>query len=920
MTTIAIHYDGTDITPNVVYEESRFTARANGQVGEADIVVKDLTQMQRFTPGKTLELFIDGSREWDGFLMRQTRTYWFASHTAECNPCPHVTPRKITLHGLDRNVLLEKRVLYDHDTPNDLSPGRFTAGTSDQTVIRQILGDYSDLAADGIDISSQIDVVGSPDPWQDFQVAGPGYRALDPLEQVRRQTGGVYYITPDRVLVYTDVDTADAPFGLSDRPAGTRLGCREIEITFDCMQMANDAMVWGAGTGSPTMVYSRVEDASSIAVHGRWQNHDGYHANVYKQESADHIANTIVYGSPSNKRGHKDNKVSVHCSLFTPGLRVAQKVDFQSQIFGFSDVIPVREMTISFPTSTACRYDVVLSHDFDQPWNTAEYWRPTETTILPPWTACQTGLDMGPMLSLSTRTGDGVPPEPYFRQDTFDWYHSIEPHPEGINGSDVVDAFAWWPSNWRQGGSGEVFNYSDPSCGEFFLYAYQDYYGVIGNTRYREGPLAFYRQKQLKKLAANVYDGPQSVILRCQLTLSGDPQTRPYQGENFNGQSPIGMPPMSVRIGVGPNGFIPQRPTDIRVGEGWNGTYPYSSAPPVSPILEARLTTPPQTSVNVPVTLYWSWRDDFRPVYLDTSFPNPPDIFAAAPQGYGFCDLWSIIPEYRQLIGGQSLLLPSGQPCVERPVSGSMSAVATDLGGGYYALPTSFVAGSIRVYIDGIYQRPGTDYEEYPSLGWIRFRAPVSGPVSVTYDIWLTPDDLPVISTTGVYRPTFVPQLGWGSINDGYNCRMAAACMLLDRHTLGTKTDNPVHMRGCSGVENYASTTFQDAQRAWGSCWQEQFGYGTMGWSEFIKLISEPRGALVDGLYASLDPAYRSSATFMGGHSVYVNERNADGAFLVYDPLAGGARYWPADVLRSYAEAWSNGNIAAGFTRVTLSA
>ena len=53
------------------------------------------------------------------------------------------------------------------------------------------------------------------------------------------------------------------------------------------------------------------------------------------------------------------------------------KVLLESEVFGFSDVLPIRELAITFPTPTDPRYDLILSHEIDDPWSTFEFWFPT---------------------------------------------------------------------------------------------------------------------------------------------------------------------------------------------------------------------------------------------------------------------------------------------------------------------------------------------------------------------------------------------------------------------------------------------------------------------------------------------------------------------------------------------------------------
>ena len=96
----------------------------------------------------------------------------------------------------------------------------------------------------------------------------------------------------------------------------------------------------------------------------------------------DRIADSHVFGSPQNKRGGKDDRVFVRCTLFEHGLRVADKATVRSDVFGFEDVIPVREMRLSFPSGVP-RYELTLSHDIDAPWSTFEYWFPEWSIPVP---------------------------------------------------------------------------------------------------------------------------------------------------------------------------------------------------------------------------------------------------------------------------------------------------------------------------------------------------------------------------------------------------------------------------------------------------------------------------------------------------------------------------------------------------------
>jgi hypothetical protein len=163
--------------------------------------------------------------------------------------------------------------------------------------------------------------------------------------------------------------------GLVGSAGGESIGYRELEIDFDGSALRNDALCWGVGQGSLVPVFSRVEDATSIAAHNRWQV-GSMSGSIWRQATIDQVADTYVYGSPQNKRGGKDDAVAIKCTVFEPSFRVAQKVPFESVVFGYSDVIPIRYQKITFPSHQKVRFDLILSHEIDDPWTVFEFWFP----------------------------------------------------------------------------------------------------------------------------------------------------------------------------------------------------------------------------------------------------------------------------------------------------------------------------------------------------------------------------------------------------------------------------------------------------------------------------------------------------------------------------------------------------------------
>ncbi len=89
-------------------------------------------------------------------------------------------------------------------------------------------------------------------------------------------------------------------------------------ITRDATGMVNDMLGWGIGYGLQTPIFDRDSDAPSVAAHGVWQA-GTVRSGVYKQATIDRIVDSIVYGSPSNQRGAKDDRVGVSLVTYQIG-------------------------------------------------------------------------------------------------------------------------------------------------------------------------------------------------------------------------------------------------------------------------------------------------------------------------------------------------------------------------------------------------------------------------------------------------------------------------------------------------------------------------------------------------------------------------------------------------------------------------
>jgi len=360
---IVISVDGTDITNDVVLEAATFTSMANGRAGSCNFRVRDSAHVYTLVVGKQVTLDIDGVRTWGGFISQIERGYFFDAYDCRCRV--HAVPRYLEVHGTDYNVLFQKRFLEDFSEPRNVIMTSFPADTFDSVVIDYYVANHLDLSGDGIS-TSLVQHVSTPSTDElIFGQAGMNWDAF--MRRMAFNTGAIWYLDPDKNLVYADVETEDAPFGISDDPGVGQIGCRDMEILFDGADLINDALVWGLDQATTSPVFSRVEDATSISDHGRWQ-HAEPTISAFKQATVDRTASTFVNGSPQSLRGHKDDAKAIKCAIFVPGFRVAQKVHVVSDVFGFDDTIPIRAIKVTFPTTEQARWDLTIATEYDTPW------------------------------------------------------------------------------------------------------------------------------------------------------------------------------------------------------------------------------------------------------------------------------------------------------------------------------------------------------------------------------------------------------------------------------------------------------------------------------------------------------------------------------------------------------------------------
>jgi hypothetical protein len=390
MAVVSIRIDGVDVTDDVVIEGATFRSLADGQSGEANIVIDD--QEHKYTkddigPGKRLALFIDGVREWDGWIFVVSRAWPLPAMPTDT---PDTVPRLWKIRGFDRNILFQKRFMYRvADPTNDSGLRVWPEDTSDKVAIEYALEHHVDLSGDGL--TFDIQSVGSPGPFEEFTL---GYVSA-PLgvlfEDASKITGAVFYIDPQRVLRYTDDITVTAPYVLSDAPTAGQVGYREMDAALDFSHAGNHALVWGAGKGSADPVFGEYIDEDSVAAHGRWQWGDLY-LGAWKQQTVNRRARTYVNGSPSHRRGHGQPVPVARCTVFQAGFRAGQVADFRSEAFGYQQALPIRSCSITFLTKSAPRFDLEMSLKVDTPFGVPDLWK----FYYPPFDSGETVPPEGP--------------------------------------------------------------------------------------------------------------------------------------------------------------------------------------------------------------------------------------------------------------------------------------------------------------------------------------------------------------------------------------------------------------------------------------------------------------------------------------------------------------------------------------------
>lgn len=364
MAVIVIDVGGTDVTDDVIYESANFTMGCNGVPGSFEMVVKDLNRTYDFVVGSIVTVTVDGDYVFSGYLQLLSHTLFFP---VEDTTVLDRVGRRWLLRGTDINVLFEKRIVFSSTHPTTIP--EYAEDTTDSFIIHDIFDNYLDLSGDSLTDNS-VTGIESPMPDEGGVVWNAGDTWGDAMRQIAYLPGGLFSLRPNRDLYYSDSGVENSPFDLSDQPsvdAGS-VGYTNFEYTDDGTNLVNDAIALGVGTGSPNPVYSRTQDAASITAHGRWQI-GLFRQDIYKQATINKLSNRIVYGSTQNRHAGKDDEIFISCRILQGGLLPGMNVRFINHVFGLNIVLPLRSLTVLFPTKSEVFYDLKLSWEHDAPWS-----------------------------------------------------------------------------------------------------------------------------------------------------------------------------------------------------------------------------------------------------------------------------------------------------------------------------------------------------------------------------------------------------------------------------------------------------------------------------------------------------------------------------------------------------------------------
>lgn len=941
----ALYINGVNVIDNVVLADARFNSQTNGAPGMCSFRVKDLRNgsysMSSFPTGAEMILTIDNDRLWGGFITKVTQSYAFpVVDTTVVNE----TERFWNIEGADYNILFSRRFVYNLDRPTHRLR-TFPKNTTDKQVLTHVMDNWVDLTGDGLHTNG-IKHVGTPGPFSKFKPASPGDSLGTVFSRVAQNNGAIFYIDPNKVLRYVDDETVTAEYGLSDvplkQPLQLEVGYRDLTITESATEMANDVMVWGAGMGRPKMVFSRKKSETSIAKHGRFQFGVLRNDN-WKTESVARYANTYLNGSPMNRRGHKNNHDFIRCTVYEPSFRAGQVVSFSSVAHDYYDNVPIRNMTITFPTRESVKFELELSHEIDPGHTTADPYPYDDPSGDP-------------------RVGDDYVDDPQ-------WSYKDEiKEVIDLGEAESLVASAWWQYTFDTALHQPVVQYRLLPLVTSYIYQNTPWpdagcvnaYGLpIGSGRW--GPN--YKKQSLwyRVIGAEPQENDERDLF---VEIPDIAATGYIEGYTVG---------ISNHSTIGPGRLDPLRPpTTLEMLD-----YTVISDVEIPADLQmpdgiSTTRTIPGTIVRIPreyrssegnwIVITPRWTPDYTS-FCDVEYADPNDPYRTqGPRVTGQGKSGWMVWLYN--LNCKLALVPQMSDAAIWPTDGNeTNPDFDDADGSQWVTKTPYKPGTLDITIDGVHLREGVDFWEIdPAYG--TFRIAVSGDLKITSRIvirynteeyfytntppgsynpdrtgqgggsGLTPLRQPShYSGNRVYRPRFVSQLGWGYWDDGINCVLAASAVAVDRHSLGTvRAKSPHEMRiwlqDFSGGITLNQVHYM-LEHLYGF---DVYSPGEIKFELFEMLINEGRGAVCHGDSRALPLFYQARSEYTGErwagpHALYVNEQRSDGYFYVYDPaFRPNSKYhvspgwYPREAIKAYLSYPSDvayGYAAAVYTRKT---
>jgi hypothetical protein len=360
-----------DYTDACIFESCNFAGLMGGVAGRFSIKVRDPDRSLSFVTGSEISLSIDGVLMFGGYITVIEMNS--LAPAADTSDLATYDLRTWTLSGPDYNIIFDRR--FWRNTADYLKLIDLTAFTTDGAILREAVDNYADVS----DFSSTgIEDIATFASGDQLAQGDPLRKEFENLSQFG---GAVWYIAPDKTFIYKPYDNVLKRWGFSDVPnetpitvspdeyQGATYPFREVTGTEDASFMVNDALIWGgskfAGAGGGT-VFSRSQDATSISDHHRWQTAEIHFGEQHflLQAGVDARADVIINGPPGaditgQQKGLKYPQwqfnftwISSNVPLLSgvpDHIRPGDIVNIDLEVFDVEQLLPVRELRISFP-------------------------------------------------------------------------------------------------------------------------------------------------------------------------------------------------------------------------------------------------------------------------------------------------------------------------------------------------------------------------------------------------------------------------------------------------------------------------------------------------------------------------------------------------------------------------------------------